>query len=232
MNRVGIWVFLLVTGGLTVALWVQHRALVESRSAAEVGRVEDDNGERPVITSPAIPVKIPEAEQHELLRLRGEVAVLRVATNRLVADLQAASNALEVTLSAFNAQARNQRRRLATRSMLQAEAERDANSGRAANPPRTGAWIGINMQDAGPLAAVTGVEKGVLIPDMVRQGPADRAGVKPGDVIVKADGQEIGGPSEFKAFLAQKAAGGGVVLDIVRDGKPIKVEVRTREWPN
>jgi len=83
-----------------------------------------------------------------------------------------------------------------------------------------------------PLAAELGVEKGVLIPDMVRQGPAERAGLKEGDIIVKADGHDVASPSELRAFLAQKSVGQVLTLDVVRAGKPISVEVTPREWPN
>ena len=97
---------------------------------------------------------------------------------------------------------------------------------------RVGAWIGITMQDATEFAAALGVEKGVLVGDISRAGPAAGGGLKAGDVIVKADGHEVASPSEFKTFLTQKDVGQVLTLDVVRDGKPIKVEVKPREWPN
>ena len=112
------------------------------------------------------------------------------------------------------------------------QAEADAHSDRPARPSRVGAWIGAGMQDASEFAPALGVEKGVLIPGVSRVGPAGRAGLKEGDVIVKADGHDISNPRELRAFLAQKSVGQVLTLDVVRAGKPISVEVTPREWPN
>jgi C-terminal processing protease CtpA/Prc len=233
MKRWSLWLFLFVTFGLGIALWVQQRALRELRSAAESASKPISNTML-VSSTPVIPSSEQESQHEELLRLRNQVALLRAATNDLASELRNATNALQVTRSAYNAHrdnaAANTRRWGETISKLQAEV--DAKSDRPTNPPRVGAWLGIQMQDVSQFAAALGIDKGVLIGDMVRQGPAERAGLKAGDIIVKVDDREVAGPSELKALLTQKAVSQVLALDIFRDGKPIKVEVRTREWPN
>ena len=217
-----------LTVGFCTAIWLRQLALLESRS---VDVSPDRNSNRTLVSSTApTPSKEQEAEHAELLRLRNQVALLQVATSELAAELGAATNALVSYVSAQSAQSAELRRMRQMLGKLQAEA--DARSDRPASPYRVGAWIGAGMQDATEFAPALGVEKGVLIPGVSRVGPAGRAGLKEGDVIVKADGHDIANPRELRAFLAQKSVGQVLTLDVVRDGKPISVEVTPRERPN
>jgi C-terminal processing protease CtpA/Prc len=85
-----------------------------------------------------------------------------------------------------------------------------------------GATLGIAADDLTPqLAQYFGVKegKGVLISEVTTGGPADKAGLKAGDVIVQVDGKPIDGVEELRATLNDKFTGDTrkVSLTIVRD---------------
>ncbi len=84
--------------------------------------------------------------------------------------------------------------------------------------------IGISMQaDAKPqalkaLGAKDG--KGVIIQQVTPQGgPADRAGLRPGDVIVALKGRKIGEPADIYPLLSETAPGEKIEVQYFRDGK-------------
>ena len=68
---------------------------------------------------------------------------------------------------------------------------------------------------------------------VIRGGPADRAGIKPGDVIVSIGGRAItGGPTEiFDTFVAavRQAAPGPFPVELQRDGKTLRTAVTPRK---
>lgn len=59
----------------------------------------------------------------------------------------------------------------------------------------------------------------VRVNHVYRDGPADEAGVRPGDEIVAVDGQEIRGAEELLRVLAQKQPGQEIALHLDRDGR-------------
>jgi serine protease DegQ len=61
-----------------------------------------------------------------------------------------------------------------------------------ANGSVTRGWVGIEVQDITPeIAESFGLKNtdGALIAGVLRGGPADRAGIRPGDVLVAVDGK-------------------------------------------
>ena len=74
--------------------------------------------------------------------------------------------------------------------------------------------------------SVTGVEGGLRVVRVFEDAPARRAGLKPGDLIVRAAGRGLGGlPEGAGAALIKGDAGTKVPLTWVRDGKEITREV-------
>jgi serine protease Do len=89
--------------------------------------------------------------------------------------------------------------------------------GRPAGPARP--WLGVSTQDA---------EGNVIVTRLATDGPADKAPLRVGDVIVALSGQTIRGQADFYTRLwASGAAGGEIVLDVLRDGRIQRVTVKS-----
>jgi len=94
----------------------------------------------------------------------------------------------------------------------------------------TRGWLGVSIQKITPdLAQSMELDDshGALVADVTNDGPADKAGVKRGDVIVKYDGKKVLESSALPAMVAASPVGKTVALEIVRKGttKTIDVEI-------
>ena len=65
--------------------------------------------------------------------------------------------------------------------------------------------------------------EGALVSSVEDGGPADRAGLKSGDVIRKVDGTAIASAGDLPAMLGMKSPGEKVSIELWRDGKPVTV---------
>jgi serine protease Do len=70
---------------------------------------------------------------------------------------------------------------------------------------------------------------GVLVQDLPEDSPARRAGIRPEDVIVAIDGEEIRRPGQLQLLIAQRRPGDEVNVRFYRDGEPREVRVRLGE---
>jgi Do/DeqQ family serine protease len=73
---------------------------------------------------------------------------------------------------------------------------------------------------------------GALVQDVTAGGPAEKAGVKAGDVIRKFAGRTVQGPDQLTAMVTNTNPGTTVKLDILREGNPITIEVSLGERPS
>lgn len=83
-------------------------------------------------------------------------------------------------------------------------------------------YLGVYMQDVDEnLAKHIKLKKpyGVIITDVVKGSPADKAGLKAGDVIIKVDDREIKNSLQLRSYIQSKAPGENVEITIIRDGK-------------
>jgi len=71
--------------------------------------------------------------------------------------------------------------------------------------------------------------KGALVSDVTRGGPADKGGIKRGDVIVSFDGKEIKDMSELPYLVAATPVGKVVTVGVIRDGEPLDLSVTIGE---
>ena len=95
-------------------------------------------------------------------------------------------------------------------------------------------WLGIAIQDVtDELASSFGVREreGVLVADVMRGGPAEAAGLRPGDVIVELSGTRIREVPDLQRRVAAVAPGQTVAVGIVRDQTPQRLSVRIGEMP-
>jgi serine protease Do len=89
-------------------------------------------------------------------------------------------------------------------------------------------WFGARMQDVtSDVAAGLGLDvaRGALIAEVAPGGPADRAGLKSGDVITSVDGFNIQQPSNVDFRLATEGVGTAVKIGYLRNGQPGTVEM-------
>ena len=82
-------------------------------------------------------------------------------------------------------------------------------------PVHEGAYVDGGQTDA----------SGQASPAVVAGGPADKAGVKQGDIIVSIEGQTIDSEHPLDSVLTQFAPGRTVTLGILRNGQKIDVQV-------
>ncbi len=96
-------------------------------------------------------------------------------------------------------------------------------------------YIGATVQDLTPEIADSlglGGRKGALVADLTPGGPSAMAGLKPGDVILKANGQAVTGATDLTRLVGAVHGGDTVKLDVNRDGKPIQIAVRSGVRPS
>jgi serine protease Do len=87
-------------------------------------------------------------------------------------------------------------------------------------------WLGISISNA--KAPSTGAQppRGAQVMDVVKGGPAERAGLKKNDVITRYGDTEITDSSQLQNSVAATPAGRDVKLAILRDGKQQELTVR------
>jgi serine protease Do len=93
-------------------------------------------------------------------------------------------------------------------------------------------YIGVSLEEMNPeLAAAWGAKDGygLLVTALEADGAAKKAGVKVGDIILKADGKKVESVSGLSGLLQDKKKGDKVKIDLVRDKKPMTVDVEVAE---
>lgn len=95
-------------------------------------------------------------------------------------------------------------------------------------------WIGIQAQPLpSDIAEAMGLMKGgVLVSAVLQGGPADIAGIYPGDVVTKIQGQEIIDPRQAIDTIAKLAPGSKIEMTIVRGWKEIKINAVVTQRPH
>ena len=96
-------------------------------------------------------------------------------------------------------------------------------------------WLGVLIQEVSKeLAESFGLDKphGALVAQVVPESPAQDAGLKVGDVIVKYEDEKINLSSQLPHFVGRTKVGDEAKLTVIRDGERIKIEVEIGELPN
>ncbi|KAF1692266.1 Do family serine endopeptidase [Pseudoxanthomonas daejeonensis] len=95
--------------------------------------------------------------------------------------------------------------------------------------------LGLDTQALDPrLARSLGLaegQQGALVTQVYADSGAAAAGLKPGDVIVSAGGQRIADPLSLHNFEGLQPVGAKVPLQVLRDGKTLKLDATLREQP-
>jgi serine protease Do len=96
-------------------------------------------------------------------------------------------------------------------------------------------YIGVGLQDIDEgVAAALNIERnrGELIRAVTPGGPADRAGVRQGDVVVSVAGQPVTPDQTLAYLVSRQAIGTRIPLEILRDGRRSTVNVMIAERPS
>ena len=94
-------------------------------------------------------------------------------------------------------------------------------------------YIGIEMQQIDHnLAAALGLPRpeGALIAVVIKNSPAEKAGLKQGDVITKLNGSPVQSIGAFRTSIALMPPGSKIQLSLLRNGQPIEQTVETEKF--
>jgi len=83
-------------------------------------------------------------------------------------------------------------------------------------------WLGVVIGNVDKdLASAYGLDKaqGAIVSEVAPQGPAEKAGVKVGDLIVKFNGQDVHSQADLPRIVGQLSPGTKVTFDVIRKGK-------------
>jgi serine protease DegQ len=99
----------------------------------------------------------------------------------------------------------------------------------------TRGWIGVEPQNLSKeLAESLNLPKdttGVLISGVLEGGPADKAGMKPGDVLTQVNGQPVNDVVTLLNRIAQTNPGDEAKINLLRKGKPMALKVQVGKRP-
>ena len=98
----------------------------------------------------------------------------------------------------------------------------------------TRGWIGVEVQDMTPeLAESFGVkaDQGALIAGVMRNSPADRAGVRPGDVLLTIAGKPVRDAQVMLELIAALPPGESARFGLMRDGKALEAGITVGKRP-
>jgi len=95
-------------------------------------------------------------------------------------------------------------------------------------------WLGISMQPVTP-DMIEGLKlkeaRGVLVSNVFAGEPADRAGLKAGDIIVRVGETTVAGTDELQMLVGSRMPGEKLSLVVLRDGKEVPLTVQLGEQP-
>jgi serine protease Do len=95
-------------------------------------------------------------------------------------------------------------------------------------------WLGVGIQElTEELAAQFGVkpEDGALVGNVMKDSPAERGGMKPGDIIQEFNGTKISGVHQLQREVAQSPVGSPVRLKVLREKQPMMLTIILGEQP-
>lgn len=93
----------------------------------------------------------------------------------------------------------------------------------------TRGWLGVMIQQlTTDLANAFKLkdDQGALVSEVMKESPAEQAGIVRGDVIVDYDGKKVNQMHDLPALVAETPVGKTVLVHVIRDGAPFQVKVK------
>ena len=98
----------------------------------------------------------------------------------------------------------------------------------------TRGWIGVEVQEITPAIAESfdlQSTRGAIIANVLRGGPAEKAGIKTGDTLLEVDGKPVADPHGMLNLIAALAPGTSAKLKLRRKGRDLEVTVAIGRRP-
>jgi len=96
----------------------------------------------------------------------------------------------------------------------------------------TRGWLGVAVQDITPdLAEAFGVKEGVLVTRVIPGSPAEKAGIKAGDIIVAVNGEKVSNFRELQFKIIKLKPGTEATITVLRKGEKKNIKVKIGELP-
>ncbi|HSU62938.1 MAG TPA: Do family serine endopeptidase [Burkholderiales bacterium] len=98
----------------------------------------------------------------------------------------------------------------------------------------TRGWIGVEVQELTPPVAESfklAGTRGALIAGVLRGGPADKAGIKPGDVLLEVQGKPVADPAAMLNLIAALPPGSPATMKVKRQGQDVDASVTVGRRP-
>ncbi|HCN89523.1 MAG TPA: 2-alkenal reductase [Oxalobacteraceae bacterium] len=95
-------------------------------------------------------------------------------------------------------------------------------------------WIGVEPQEITPeLAESFGLttKSGAIIAGVLKGGPADKAGMKPGDILVAVEGKPVADTTDMLNLIAQLTPGNNAKITVMRKSRQATIDVTVGKRP-
>jgi S1-C subfamily serine protease len=96
----------------------------------------------------------------------------------------------------------------------------DVSQGQAINGRR--GWLGLALQPItvpDKMRSTVGQSSGRMVVSLAPSGPAQLAGLRPGDILLSLDGHSVSGAHALRAFLGPERVGRQVEVRLMREGQ-------------
>ena len=90
-------------------------------------------------------------------------------------------------------------------------------------------YIGVSLTDVGQDAAIYGLPQGAVIREVVEDSPAEKAGLQVGDIVTRANGQDITGSNDLVKIVKAMSAGDSLDLTVYRKGETMELTLTVEE---
>ncbi len=93
-------------------------------------------------------------------------------------------------------------------------------------------WLGVYIEDVSPdLAQKFNVKGGILVTKVMSGSPAEKGGLKSGDIIVKYNGEDVKNLADLQLKVINTPPGRRVPVTIIRDGKTMVLNIKIGQMP-